>query len=395
MKKVTLLALHLGYGGVERCIISLANALKDKYEVEIVSIYKIYNTPGFDIDEDVKVTYLLNTDLALRVSNYKSALLSLRIFSLLRMLFNDYIKKGKIFSLFKDAFLGLKLMLIDRKKVLKNYLKEDNSDVYISTRTMINSLVSRYGYKKSYKIAWEHNHHHGNMRYATKVIDSVKGFNAFVLVSKDLKKFYEKKVSAKTIYIPNTIDTIPNQVSKLNNKRLISVGRLSKEKGYMDLLKVFKLLSSYDSEYTLDIIGDGPEKDSLRDYIKMNKLSSKVKLHGFRRKDYINERLLESSLYIMSSFTESFGIVLLEAMSCGLPCIAFSSAEGAREIIKDGKNGYLIENRSKVVMAKKIENYFSDKKIIKSMGKEARNSVKLYTIDNQKNTWIDVIERRK
>lgn len=395
MKKVTILALHLGFGGIERCVISLANALKDKYDVTIVSVYKLYDTPGFDIDSKVKVKYLLDTDLALKVNNYKVALTSFHVGKLIKLLWQDYFSKFKFISFIKDGFKGLKLMLNDRKKAIIDFLKNDNSDVYISTRDLLNGLLSRYGNNNSLKIAWEHSHHHGDKVYANKVINSVAGLDYFVLVSKDLKEYYCKRVKIPTIYIPNTIDELPLKLSKLNNRKLISVGRLSKEKGYIDLLKVFKLLHSYDSTFTLDIIGDGPEKDSLIDYIKFNHLDDCVTLHGFQKKKFINKMLENSSLYLMSSLTESFGIVLLEAMSYGLPCIAFSSAEGAREIIEDGKNGYLIENRSKVVMAKKIEKYFLDPDKMKKLGECARKTVNFYTMDHQKNEWINLIEKGK
>lgn len=54
MKKVTILALHLGYGGIENAVATLANLLCEKYEVEILSVYRLYNEPVFDIDERVK-----------------------------------------------------------------------------------------------------------------------------------------------------------------------------------------------------------------------------------------------------------------------------------------------------------------------------------------------------
>ena len=60
MKKVTILALHLGYGGIENAVATLANLLCEKYEVEILSVYRLYNEPVFDIDERVKIRYISN-----------------------------------------------------------------------------------------------------------------------------------------------------------------------------------------------------------------------------------------------------------------------------------------------------------------------------------------------
>jgi len=102
--------------------------------------------------------------------------------------------------------------------------------------------------------------------------------------------------------------------------------------------------------------------------------------------------LHDSSIYLMTSYTESFGIVLIEAMSHGVPCIAFSSAEGARELINSGENGYLIKNRNFEMFEKKIIDLIEDKEGRKNIGKVARNGVKKYTGEVVKNDWFNLLE---
>ena len=94
----------------------------------------------------------------------------------------------------------------------------------------------------------------------------------------------------------------------------------------------------------------------------------------------------------MTSFTESFGIVLIEAMSHGVPCIAYDSAEGAREIINSGENGYLIKHRNLEAMVKKIEDLIKDKDERIKIGSQARESVKKYTSDVVSEEWFTLIE---
>ena len=174
------------------------------------------------------------------------------------------------------------------------------------------------------------------------------------------------------MYIPNSIDKLPSKCSSLKNKRFISVGRLSPEKGFLDLLKIYKIVLKKHNDWHLDIVGDGRERKILE--------------------DYINRLLDKSSIYLMTSYTESFGIVLIEAMSHGVPCIAFDSAEGAREIINSGKNGYLIKNRNFEAMEKKINDLCDDFKVRKILGENARNDVKKYTSDVVKEEWITLIK---
>lgn len=376
MKKISILSLHLGYGGIEKCVVTLANTLCTRYEVEIAVCYKLYDKPAFSIDDRVKVKYL-NKDL--KPNNNE---------------FRQYLKEKRFIRVLKEGIKGLK-GLYRRKKTMVNYIMNSDSDVIISTRDIFNYWLSGYGKADTLKIGWEHNHFHDNYKYANNISRSAKRLDYLVLVSSELQKFYAKELqnsNCMCIHIPNTIESLPPRKASLENTRLISVGRLSKEKGYIDLLKVFKRLSIDYPDWTLDIVGDGSERESIENYIKDNELEDKVKLHGFQGKEYIDKLLNQSSIYLMTSYTESFGIVLIEAMSHGVPCMAYDSAEGAREIINSGENGYLIKHRNQEAMVKKIEDLIKNKEERIKIGTQARESVKKYTSDVVAEEWFTLIE---
>ena len=380
-KKIAILSLHLGYGGVEKTITSLANSLAklDKYDIEIVSVYKLYEKSVFDIDEKVKVTYLLPSKLSPNKKEWSEALHNL-----------------KLISLGKESLKSLKI-LYKRRKSMINYIKNSDADVIISTRVFLNELLSEYGKDDILKIGWEHNHYHNDMKYATDVIRSAKNLDYFVLVSKGLHKFYHKKMrtfKCKCVYIPNAIENIPRTKSPLTSEHIISVGRLSPEKGYLDLLKIYLDLKKKKCKWHLDIVGDGSERSRLEKFIKENNLENDVTLHGFKKSKEIEKLMQKSSIYVMTSYTESFGIVLLEAMSNGLPCLAFDSAEGAKEVITSGRDGYLIKHRNFKAMEKKILDLTKDINARKELGKNGRRKVKGYISDNICASWEKIIERK-
>ena len=378
LKKVTILALHLGYGGIEKSIVALANLLADDYEVEIISSYQLFEKPAFDIDPRVEVRYL--------ITRYKPN----------REAWKSSIKHLRPISFVKESFNSVMTLALRRSTMIRA-IENCHSDIIISTRDLFNTWLGTYGRKSCYKIGWEHNHYHGDMSYADKVTKSAKNLNALVLVSDSLRKFYKKQLAdtkCKCFYIPNMLDSVPDQLSKLNEKRLISVGRLSREKGYEDLLDVFKLIHQEEPSWRLDIIGDGAQKNLLGDRIFNEGLKECVTLHGFQDKTFINNLLSKSSIYLMTSVTESFGIVLIEAMSYGLPCVAFDSAEGATELIQDGVNGYLISYRNKEEYAKKVVELIRNKKLRTKLGSAGRKTSLNYTGDKVKRDWIKLLKRK-
>ena len=376
MKKISILSLHLGYGGIEKCVTTLANILCTRYEVEIATCYRLYEKPAFFLDKRVKIRYL-NGDLKPNHEAIRKA------------------KKSKnIWNLFKEYCFGLKVLYY-RKKTMVQYIKQTDADVIISTRDIFNYWLSGYGKDNVLKIGWEHNHFHDNYRYANNVSKSAKNLDYFILVSSELQKFYAKELRnshCMCVYIPNALESLPENVSSLKEKRLITVGRLVPEKGYLDLLKVYrKVLKKY-PDWTLDIVGEGSEREAIEESIHKYGLEDKVTLHGFLGKEDIDILLHQSSIYLMTSFTESFGIVLIEAMSHGLPCVAFSSAEGAREIIHSGENGFLIKNRNIDAMALKIEDLIRNQKERIEIGKQAREIAGKYTSDVVGEEWFTLIE---
>lgn len=375
MKKITILALHLGYGGIENAVTTLANLLCNKYDVEILSVYRLYNESVFKLDDRVKVHYISNIKPNKKEMKY-------------------YLEKKNFNMFFKGITLSIKTGYVKYIKTAIE-LKKLDTDVIISTRTIHNYLVSKFANKNIKKIAWEHNHHNNNKKYIKKLVNSCKNLDYLVNVSKELSLFYKEYLGDKSVCIYNCLDYIPSKTSKLDSKNIIAVGRLSKEKGFDDLLKLFKKVSIKYPDWKLNIVGDGMEKNNLLDLARELKLGDKVIFHGYQNKDYINDLLLNSSIYVMTSKTESFGLVLIEAMSYSIPCISYTSANGANEIISDNINGFLIKDRCEKDMIDKISLLIEDEKLRKKMGKNARESSKTFNGDVTLKKWIKIINSKR
>lgn len=379
MKKVTILSLHLGYGGAERCITNLANSLVDKYNVEILSVYKLYDKPAFYLDKRVNVRYLTSV-----LPNRDDIRYDLKHF--------------KIFGLVKDLFYALKVLNLKKKKTI-DAIDACDSDIIISSKVYFNKLLGEYKNDGVRAIGWEHNYNNHTKKEIKEFIRSCKYLDDVVMVNSELQAFYQKEFSKLGLkcgvrYIPNYIDDVSKTTTKYDNKNLIAVGRLEKVKGFADLIKVYKLVNLKTQGTSLTLVGDGKEKDSLFETIVKNDLSGKVKMPGYLFQEDIDKLYDKSCLYIMTSHSESFGLVMLEAMSHGLPVVAFSSAEGARDLIQDGYNGYLINNRNEFEMADKIIELLNNPDKLKKMGTNAYTSAKKYTKEVVIKTWEQLLDEK-
>lgn len=372
-KKITIMCLHTGMGGIENYVASLAKMLIPKYEVKIVSTYKVLNRNIFNFKDEIEIDYLIN--------DYPK-----------KERFKQALKKKDIIRILSTGFSLLKILFL---KYYKNIIaiKKSDADYIITTRDFHNKLVGKYRKKGVVTIATEHNYHNNDKKYIKKVVNSCRKIDYLVLVSKNLKDFYEKKlVNTKCIYIPNTIERIPKykEKEKLSNK-LISVGRLVEEKGFSDLIDIIYLLKKRIPNIILDIYGDGELKDSLYKKIKSKKLDKNINLKGAIFHDELLEIMKEYDLYLMSSYTESFGLVILEAFSNSVPVVAFDSADGALNLLKN-ERGVLIKNRNKEDYANAVYNLLNDMKKMNQISKNGYDSLKKYTMDNVRKKWEELLD---
>lgn len=368
-KKISILALHLGYGGVEKSIIDQANMLSEFYDVEVVSLYKLYDYIPYKVNDKVKIKYL---------SNLKPN----------RNEFKDAVKRENIKDIINEGFKAIKILYL-KSKLIGDYIYNCDSNVVISSRIDFTKLLNRYGNNLAVKVAEEHVYHNNRKKYFKLLKRSMKNINYLIPASKYLYDDYEKLFKNENVivkYIPQIVDDIPLNKSKCNNYNIVTVGRLSKEKGYDDLIKVFDLVHKKNKKIKLIIVGDGDEKENLENLVSQYKLNKYIKFTGFLTQDKLKDIYINSSLYVMTSLEESFGLVLLEAMSYGIPCIAFESALGAKEIIDD-KSGILVKNRNLVEMADTICNYFDGKYKFNISDK-----IQNYSYDNVKYVWKKFID---
>lgn len=371
--KISIYALHLGYGGVEKYISSLCKMLEDNYEIEVISTYKVLDKPAFDFSDKVKITYLI--DDKPNKDEFKIAL-----------------KSKNIIGVIKEGFKAVRLLYLRKERNI-NSIKSNDSKYIITTRILHNKLVSIYSGDDVVKIATEHNYHNDNKKYINDLVNSIKNFDYFVVVSITLMDFYKDKIgNTKCLYIPNVIDEMPIRSSSLKNNNLINVGRIEKEKDQESLIEVFKLVKEKVSDAKLYIIGDGSLKENLEKKVKEYNLSDSVIFTGFLNKDEIEEYLVNSKLFVLTSLTESFGLVLIEAMSYKVPCIAFDTSSGAKNLLKDG-NGILIKDRDNNKMAEEIVKLLNDDNKLKKVSNKGYNSCKRYLLANVKKEWLELLKK--
>ncbi len=371
MKKITILALHLGFGGIEKYISSLCKMLEENYEVEIISTYKVLEKPAFEFNNKIKITYLMEDKPYIKEMK-------------------EAFKQYKFFGALKYFFRNLKVFYNKLKLNIKA-IKKINSDIIITTRDFHNNLVGKYASSNIIKIATEHNYHNYDKKYIDNLIKSIKNFDYFVVVSNELQNFYKDKVGlTKCVCIPNVIDEVYYEPKYNCNYNLVSIGRLSKEKGFSDLIDVIKIVKKDIPTIHLNLLGDGSEKENLELKVKTLELTGNITFFGFKAGKEKENIILNSSLYVMTSYTESFGIVLIEAMAYGLPCIAFDSSSGAREVIPQTE--MLIADRDKKKISKEIVDLLHNRKKLTNIGKENYYYCQKFLSNNIEKEWSKILK---
>lgn len=180
--------------------------------------------------------------------------------------------------------------------------------------------------------------------------------------------------------IPNPLWFTSGRVSSLEKKKVIAVGRHSYQKGYDRMFRIWKGVLIKHPEWTLEVYGDDNADYDIRQIAKDLEITTGI-IFLKPVKDIINA-YTNASIYLMTSRYEGFGMVLAEAMACGVPCVAFDCPVGPGEIITNGEDGYLVPDGDSAAFAEKIIQLIENPQLRLDMGAKAKESAKRYDKEN-------------
>ena len=199
----------------------------------------------------------------------------------------------------------------------------------------------------------------------------------------DWRKYVKTRV-IKNVVHPNLM----RKMSDLQSKRIVFVGRLVEQKGVFDLLEIWKKVHQKHPDWYLDIYGDGELRKKLEKIIKSLKIGICLHSPVFD----IFKRYAESSMLLLTSLYEPFGLVMPEAMSCGLPVVAFDCPDGPSLFIKDGKNGFLVKNRDVSAFSDRVCCLIDSLELRKQMGIAALQSSVYFAPEHIMPQWISLFK---
>ena len=364
-------------GGVERVLTTKANYLADVagYDITIVLTDGKGKEPYYPLSHKVKIIQLdINFEELWHLSFFK------KIFV--------YLKKQRIF-----------------KKKLTDTLMELRPDITVSLlRREINFLTSiKDGSKKVGEIHVNKDHYRnfeGNniniikqlfsRWWMSNLINKLKKLDKFIVLTEtDRKSWIELQ---NVLIIPNPLAIFPKETSSLDNKQVITVGRYAYEKGFEKLIESWEKVHKRHPDWILKIYGIDIIKN-LTPIIQDKDLQGSI--IPMDSTPQIYQAYQDSSIYVCSSRFEGFGMTLIEAMSCGVPCISFDCPHGPRNIITDGKNGYLVEPENVEALAERICHLIEHEELRKEMGKAARKRAEDFQEDKIMQKWVDLFENIK
>jgi len=219
-----------------------------------------------------------------------------------------------------------------------------------------------------------------------KILKMIKKVNCIVTLTQEDKDFW-KSYANRIEVIPNFLTVTPQKVSDYRTKRIIAAGRYVHQKGFDLLLEAWHIINKNVNDWHLYIFGNENRKPYQR---IVDKYQMNSNVHLMPATKNIVEEFSKSSIFVLSSRFEGFGLVLAEAMSCGLPCISFDCPYGPRDIITNEEDGILVENGNIMALAKALKRLMADENLRQSMGEKAIINVARYDSSNIMNRWEEL-----
>ena len=359
-------------GGIQRVTVVKANALAEIPGNEVY-IIATDNKNGPVVQELSPKVHLIDLDI-------------------------NYYNRNQERSMLTNLIVGM-AKGIPHKKALTKVLRQINPDVVISVgmseKFMLTSMRNR-----TWKIIREF---HSEKNYRSK-----HAYSLFKKIQGKLSDFYEfhyadKKYDRIVVLTDedketngqgwDNVSVVPNPVSfkcdspsLLTEKSVISMGRLEHVKNFTSLISAFKIVAKKHPDWILKIFGDGTLRESLQNQINESGLQNNVFLMGFSND--MESALRQSSIFAFSSLVEGFALVIVEAMECGLPAVSYQCPCGPKDIITEGKDGFLVPVNDEQMLAERICSLIENEDLRRKMAVEARLRAQYYHVESIAQRWM-------
>lgn len=361
-KQIIFIAQQLESGGLEKAVITLANALNEREDYE-VSLYIVLHSKAIvPIENGIHVQFL--TERLLK-------------------------KERKL-----ERYVRKLIELNAVRKAIKNI----HGAVVISTRNEYSTIISKHTDKSNFIIAQLHNDY--SSKEFKDFCNKYQHINAFPQLNQTFKDEIEPAMRKKNDFtqvpvIPNFIER-QNYTDESRENYVIAVGGFNKVKGFDRLIEVWKIICDKNlNEWKLLIAGDGKEFDNIKSLIEQKMLTDKVQLLGRLSNNDVFKYMRKSKIYTLSSYSEAFPFVSLEAMHNKLPVVAFDVRTGPKNIIKNGETGFLVKDGDLQEYAKKIELLMNNTELWQNMSNAAYKHSENFLKENVIKKWFELIDNAK
>lgn len=370
MKLVYCIASVYNPGGMERVLLNKVSwfAARDGYEVMVVTTDQQGRPPFYQFPENVQIVDL---GINYSVDNGRSPI-------------------AKITSYFRKRR--------KHKKALTDLLLKERADVVISLYPSESSFIPKIkdGSKKVLEL---HLNRYFRLQYGRsgllgladkfrswQDVRIARKFDRLVVLTQEDARYWGNLPNLEVI--PNAAPDVPEITYNPSSHRIIAIGRLDFQKGFDRLIEAWAMVSEdLRKEWKLDIFGQGEWKEMLEKKIDGLGMGFSVKINP-PTKDIFKE-YASSAFIVMSSHYEGLPMVLIEAMSCGLPGVCFDFKCGPKDIIRDGENGLLVSEGDVPGLAIAIERLMLDESLRTRMSEEALGIRELYSEKRVMEQWVN------
>ncbi len=218
------------------------------------------------------------------------------------------------------------------------------------------------------------------------LVGHLKKLDRFVVLTHEDRQAWKELANVEVI--PDPLSFTPKSISPLTSKRVIAVGRYCYQKGFDLLLQAWAIVEQQCSDWELAIYGTGDRKpyEELASELSLKRCA----LNGSTQD--IEAEYIKSSLFAFSSRFEGFGMVLVEAMSCGVPVVSFDCPCGPKDIIHHSEDGLLVPSGDVHLLAESIITLIKDEDGRKQMSLNAKNNSERYRMNDLASKWKQLFE---